>query len=63
MGQNRDRVLEQCNPAMELGFSLAEYKVRLQVIRHHMAAAKIDLLWLMAPESLYYGCSRSSLIC
>ena len=24
MGQNRDRVLEQCNPAMELGFSLAE---------------------------------------
>ena len=32
MGQNRDRVLEQCNPAMELGFSLAEYKTRLQVI-------------------------------
>ncbi len=54
MGQNRDRVLEQCNPAMELGFSLAEYKARLQVIRRHMAAAKIDLLWLTAPESLYY---------
>jgi Xaa-Pro aminopeptidase len=54
MGQNRDQVLEQCNPAMELGFSLAEYKTRLQVIRRHMAASNIDLLWLMAPESLYY---------
>ena len=54
MGQNRDRVLEQCNPAMELGFSLAEYKSRLQVIRRHMAASNIDLLWLTAPESLYY---------
>ena len=54
MGQNRDRVLEQCNPAMELGFSLAEYKTRLQVIRRHMEASKIDLLWLTAPESLYY---------
>ena len=43
MGQNRDRVLEQCNPAMELGFSLAEYKSRLQVIRRHMAASNIDL--------------------
>jgi hypothetical protein len=45
MGQNRGHVLEQCNPAMELGFSLAEYKARLQVIRRHMAAANIDLLW------------------
>jgi len=54
MGQNRDRVLEQCNPAMELGFSLAEYKARLQVIRGEMSARNIDLLWLMAPESLYY---------
>ena len=54
MGQNRDLVLEQCNPAMELGFSLAEYKTRLSVIRKHMADNKIDLLWLMAPESLYY---------
>jgi Xaa-Pro aminopeptidase len=54
MGQNRDRVLEQCNPVMELGFSLAEYKTRLQVIRRHMETSKIDLLWLTAPESLYY---------
>ena len=54
MGKNRDRVLEQCNPAMELGFSLVEYRQRLQTIRREMAARKIDLLWLMAPESLYY---------
>ena len=26
MGQNREQVLEHCNPAMELGFSLAEYQ-------------------------------------
>jgi Xaa-Pro aminopeptidase len=39
---------------MELGFSAEEYKTRLQAIRSRMAADKIDLLWLMAPESLYY---------
>ena len=54
MGKNRDQVLEQCNPAMELGFSLDEYRQRLRAIRERMAEAKIDLLWLMAPESLYY---------
>ena len=54
MGQNRDRVLEQCNPAMELGFSIAEYRTRLQEIRRRMSEQNIDLLWLMAPESLYY---------
>ena len=54
MGQNRDLVLQQCRPAMELGFSLAEYDQRLAAIRGRMAEEKIDLLWLMAPESLYY---------
>ena len=54
MGHNRDLVLKQCNPAMELGFSLAEFKARLQAIRQRMAQDKIDLLWLTAPESLYY---------
>ncbi|MCP4873850.1 MAG: aminopeptidase P family protein [Gammaproteobacteria bacterium] len=54
MGHNRSLVLEQCNPAMELGFSLAEYKSRLGLIRKHMSANNIDLLWLTAPESLYY---------
>jgi len=54
MGDNRDLVLQQCRPAMELGFSLAEFDQRLTAIRARMAADKIDLLWLMAPESLYY---------
>ncbi len=54
MGHNRDLVLKQCNPAMELGFSLAEFRSRLDKIRARMAQDKIDLLWLMAPESLYY---------
>ena len=54
MGQNRDLVLQQCNPAMELGFSLAEFKSRLDAIRQRMAQDNIDLLWLSAPESLYY---------
>ncbi len=54
MGDNRDLVLQQCRPAMELGFSLAEYDQRLAAIRTRMAADNIDLLWLMAPESLYY---------
>jgi len=54
MGKNRDLVLEHCNPATELGFSTEEFNTRLQAIRNRMAADKIDLLWLMAPESLYY---------
>ena len=54
MGQNRDIVLDQCNPAMELGFSLTEFKSRLNAVRQRMARDNIDLLWLMAPESLYY---------
>ena len=54
MGQNRELVLQQCNPAMELGFSLAEFRARLQRIRQRMSQDKIDLLWLTAPESLYY---------
>ena len=54
MGYNRDLVLQQCRPAMELGFSLAEFDQRLAAIRARMAEDRIDLLWLMAPESLYY---------
>jgi len=54
MGLYRDLVLEQCNPDKELGFSIEEFNSRLQAIRKRMAADRIDLLWLMAPESLYY---------
>jgi Xaa-Pro dipeptidase len=54
MGINRDLVLDHCTPDTELGFSLEEYQNRLTAIRKRMAADNIDLLWLMAPESLYY---------
>lgn len=54
MGQNRDLVLTECNPAKELGFSPDEYGSRLRALRARMARNGIDLLWLMAPESLYY---------
>lgn len=54
MGLNRDRALRECQPAMELPFTIAEYRARLNDIRRRMAAEKIDLLWLMAPESLFY---------
>jgi hypothetical protein len=52
MGNNRDLVLQQCRPAIEPGFSQAEYDQRLASIRARMAEEKIDLLWLTAPKSL-----------
>ena len=54
MGINRDRALMECNPPMELAFSLTEYRERLDRIRARMQADGIDLLWLTAPESLFY---------
>lgn len=54
MGENRDLVFNECYPAKELAFSLEEYAERLSHIRRHMDNQGIDLLWLMAPESLYY---------
>ncbi|MEE9597040.1 MAG: Xaa-Pro peptidase family protein [Acidiferrobacterales bacterium] len=54
MGYNRDLVFSECYPPKELAFSLAEYGERLMRIRQRMAKDDIDLLWLMAPESLYY---------
>ncbi len=54
MGANRDLVLEHCMPQTELGFSREEFQSRLTAVRERMATEHIDLLWLMAPESLYY---------
>jgi Xaa-Pro aminopeptidase len=54
MGQNRDLVLRSCQPALELPFSLVEYQDRLERIRARMAEARVDLLYLTAPESLFY---------
>ena len=54
MGHYRDQALETCQPEMELAFPVAEYEARLQRIRERMDRDGIDLLWLMAPESLHY---------
>ncbi|MEQ8665725.1 MAG: Xaa-Pro peptidase family protein [Rhodospirillales bacterium] len=54
MGHNRDLALETCHPEMELAFPVAEYEARLRRIRERMDRDGIDLLWLMAPESLHY---------
>ena len=54
MGTNRDLALGQCQPEMELGFSLEEFQQRLQRIRARMEDNGIDVLWLMSPESLNY---------
>ena len=54
MGENRDLVFEQCRPELDLAFSDEEFAGRLQRIRARMESDGIDVLWLMAPESLYY---------
>ena len=54
MGIHRDLALEECQPEVELAFSLEEFQHRLQRIRARMDGDGIDVLWLMAPESLYY---------
>jgi len=54
MGRNRDLALEECQPEMELAFAPGEYRDRLNRIRARMAEDGIDLLWLSAPESLFY---------
>ncbi|MDX1400349.1 MAG: Xaa-Pro peptidase family protein, partial [Kiloniellales bacterium] len=54
MGVNRDLALEECQPELELAFSTQEFDQRLERIRMRMEKDGIDLLWLTAPESLYY---------
>ena len=54
MGKNRDLALNHCQPKFELAFSISEYKERLNKIKKRMQSEKIDLLWLSAPESLFY---------
>ena len=54
MGQNRDLVFKNCEPEKDIAFSDDEFVERLRRIRTRMDADGIDVLWLMAPESLYY---------
>jgi len=51
---HRERTLRHCEPQGELPFSRREYRERLERIRRAMAAARIDVLWLTAPESMCY---------
>jgi Xaa-Pro aminopeptidase len=50
----RDEVYFDSTPENEAPFAPQEFSQRLTRLRHKMAAAKIDLLYLMAPESMYY---------
>lgn len=51
---DRERTVKYGAPAMEAPFSLTEYRHRLDRVRAGMAEAGIDLLYLMAPESICY---------
>jgi Xaa-Pro dipeptidase len=50
----RDEVYFESQPENEAPFSSEEFALRLERLRHKMAEAKIDMLYLMAPESMYY---------
>jgi Xaa-Pro aminopeptidase len=54
MSNHRAHVLEHCNPPLDVPFSREEYRGRLAKIRTRMAADEIDVLYLTAPESLFY---------
>jgi len=54
MTNHRANVLEHCHPPLEVPFSRDEYRDRLTKIRTRMAADEIDVLYLTAPESLFY---------
>jgi Xaa-Pro aminopeptidase len=54
MSKNRATVLEHCQPALDVPFSRAEYRQRLERIRARMAEDGLDLLYLTSPESLFY---------
>jgi len=51
---NSERMTRHCLPEPEIPFSAEEYAERLERIRAAMERAKLDLLFVSAPESLYY---------
>ena len=56
----RETNLRFCTPEPEIVFSLDEYRMRLQRTREAMEKARIDFLYLTAPESRYYISGFSS---
>ncbi len=55
-GENtsKEMILKYCSPQKEVPFSRNEYRNRLSRVRQIMARENIDLLFLSAPESLFY---------
>ena len=51
---NRTVALRALHPPAEVGFTPQEYRGRLDRIRHAMNDARIDTLYLSAPESICY---------
>jgi Xaa-Pro dipeptidase len=51
---DRERVLKYGYPAMEVPFALGEYQNRLRRVRESMAEQNVDVLYVMAPESMFY---------
>ena len=51
---DREQTLRHGSPQQEIPFSREEYRERLERIRQVMARESIDLLYLSAPESMYY---------
>ena len=50
----KEMILKYSSPPKEVPFSKNEYRERLNRVREIMAREKIDLLFLSAPESLFY---------
>lgn len=50
----KETILQNCTPELEVPFSLAEYRERLERVRAIMAREKVDLLYLSSPESMAY---------
>ncbi len=50
----KEMTLKYCSPPKEVPFSLGEYQKRLSRVCERMARDKIDVLFLSAPESLFY---------
>jgi Xaa-Pro aminopeptidase len=51
---DKEMILKHLSPPKEIPFSLNEYRQRLSRVRETMTRDKIDLLYLSAPESIFY---------
>ncbi|MDH5437734.1 MAG: Xaa-Pro peptidase family protein [Candidatus Bathyarchaeota archaeon] len=51
---DKELILKHLSPPKEIPFSTNEYRQRLNRVRETMTREKIDLLFLSAPESLFY---------